>query len=27
MLRQYPHIFKFEIVEKVADDKLDSFSD
>ena len=27
MLRQYPHIFKFEIVEKVADDKLDSFSE
>ena len=27
MLRQYPHIFKFEIVEKVANDKLDSFSE
>jgi len=26
MLEQYPHIFKFEIVEKVSDDKLDSFS-
>ena len=27
MLEQYPHIFKFEIVEKVSDDKLDSFSE
>jgi diguanylate cyclase (GGDEF)-like protein len=26
MLRQYPHIFKFEILEKVADDKLESFT-
>jgi hypothetical protein len=27
MLKQYPHIFKFEIVEKVSDDKLESFSE
>ena len=27
MLKQYPHIFKFEIVEKVSDDKLDSFAE
>ena len=27
MLEQYPHIFKFEIVEKVSGDKLDSLSD
>lgn len=27
MLKQYPYIFKFEIVEKVSDDKLESFSE
>lgn len=27
MLEQYPQIFKFEIVEKVFDDKLESFSE
>jgi len=27
MLKQYPHIFKFEIVEKVSNDKLESFSE
>ena len=27
MLKQYPHIFKFEIVEKVSDDKLESFAE
>jgi diguanylate cyclase (GGDEF)-like protein len=27
MLEQYPHIFKFEIVEKVSADKLDSLSE
>ncbi|MBT8438093.1 MAG: diguanylate cyclase [Gammaproteobacteria bacterium] len=27
MLRQYPHIFKFEIVEKVSGNKLESFSE
>lgn len=27
MLEQYPHIFEFEIVEKVSDDKLESFSE
>jgi len=27
MLEQYPHIFKFEIVEKVSNDKLESFSE
>jgi diguanylate cyclase (GGDEF)-like protein len=27
ILKQYPHIFKFEIVEKVSDDKLESFSE
>ena len=26
MLKQYPHIFKFEIVEKVSNDKLELFS-
>jgi hypothetical protein len=24
MLKQYPHIFKFEIVEKISDDELES---
>ena len=27
MLRQYPHIYMFEIVEKVSDDKLESFTE
>lgn len=27
MLKQYPYIFKFEIVEKVSHDKLDSFTE
>ena len=27
MLKQYPHIFMFEIVEKVSDDKLKSFTE
>jgi diguanylate cyclase (GGDEF)-like protein len=27
MLKQYPHIFKFEIVEKVPADKLESFAE
>ena len=27
MLRQYPHIFKFEILEKVSDNKLEAFTE
>ena len=27
MLEQYPYIFKFEIVEKISDDKLEAFSE